>query len=279
MAHLTTFKMKTPLRYPGGKSRAMKFLGEYFPQDIQSYVEPFVGGGSVALWATQQYPNAHMHVNDAYYPLYCFWKTLQTEGKSMAMRLEDIKRGTGDDEIAQRDLYAKAQQWMHDDRQDPFVVACSFYIANKCSFSGLATSSFSKQAYHGNFTINSIRKLPDYQQLIASWNITNLDYSYFMHGHYDTDFIFLDPPYDIKSFLYGKDGDKHKGFDHNEFKSHVDNIQTRFMITYNANPKLIDLYSTYHCLQWDLKYTMRSTGTYRQDQKDRKELLITNYER
>jgi len=51
------------------------------------------------------------------------------------------------------------------------------------------------------------------------------------------------------------------------------------MITYNANPKLIDLYSTYHLLQWDLKYTMRSTGTYRQDQKDRKELLITNYER
>jgi len=51
------------------------------------------------------------------------------------------------------------------------------------------------------------------------------------------------------------------------------------MITYNANPKLIDLYKTYYCLQWDLKYTMRSTGTYRQDQKDRKELLITNYER
>ena len=44
MAYLTTFKMKTPLRYPGGKSRAMKFLGEYFPQDIQSYVEPFLDG-------------------------------------------------------------------------------------------------------------------------------------------------------------------------------------------------------------------------------------------
>ena len=59
----------------------------------------------------------------------------------------------------------------------------------------------------------------------------------------------------------------------------IDNLKTRFMITYNANPKLIDLYKTYYCLQWDLKYTMRSTGTYRQDQQDRKELLITNYER
>ena len=269
--------LKTPLRYPGGKSRAMKFHKEYFPDSIQGYTEPFLGGGSVALWVTQQYPNAYMHVNDAYYPLYCFWKTLQEEGKAMAIRLEDIKRSTGDDEDAQRDLYAKAQEWMHDDRLDHFTVACAFYVANKCSFSGLTTSSFSKQAYHGNFTINSIRKLPDYQMLIAGWDITNLDYSYFMTGSTDMDFIFLDPPYDIKSFLYGRNGDKHKGFDHDEFKNYVDKLETRFMITYNANPKLIDLYKTYYCLQWDLKYTMRSTGTYRQDQKDRKELLITNY--
>ena len=93
------------------------------------------------------------------------------------------------------------------------------------------------------------------------------------------DFIFLDPHYDIKSFLYGKDGDKHKTFDHDEFKNHVDTLQSKFMITYNANQKLIEKYKTYHCLQWDLKYTMRSTGSYMKDQNERKELLITNYER
>ena len=39
-----------------------------------------------------------------------------------------------------------------------------------------------------------------------------------------------------------------------------------------------EMYKTYHCLSWDLKYTFRSTGTYMQDQKERKELLIYNYE-
>ena len=276
---MKTFKMKTPLRYPGGKSRAMKFLGEYFPQDIQAYMEPFLGGGSVALWVTQQYPNATIHVNDAYYPLYCFWQQLQQQGKEMADHLEELKRTTEHSHEDQKILFTQSQKVMHDPVSDPFSVACAFYVANKCSFSGLVSSSFSQQAYHGNFTINSIRKLPDYQHLIADWMISNLDYSYFMVHKSIADFIFLDPPYDIKSFLYGKDGDKHKGFDHDEFKSQVDNLETRFMITYNANPKLLDLYKTYYCLQWDLKYTMRSTGTYRQDQKDRKELLITNYER
>ena len=50
------------------------------------------------------------------------------------------------------------------------------------------------------------------------------------------------------------------------------------MVTYNANPKLLDAYASYRCLTLDLKYTLRSTGTYMEDQKERKELLIYNYE-
>jgi DNA adenine methylase Dam len=269
--------LKTPLRYPGGKSRALKFLTQYFPERIQAYCEPFLGGGSVAIWVSQNIPDATVLVNDAYYPVFNFWRMLQREGKTMSMRLEDIKRSTEHDPDEQRRVYKQSQEWMHQEELDPLTSAMAFYIANKCSFSGLATSSFSQQAYDGNFTINSIRKLPEYQELIQHWDITNLDYSLICNDSYDLDFLFLDPPYDIKSFLYGRDGDKHKGFDHDKFKNQIDKLQTKFMITYNANPKLIDLYKTYHCLQWDLKYTMRSTGTYRQDQKDRKELLITNY--
>ena len=37
------------------------------------------------------------------------------------------------------------------------------------------------------------------------------------------------------------------------------------------------MWDSFTLLEWDLTYTMRSTGTYNQDQKQRKELLITNY--
>ena len=42
---------KTPLRYPGGKSRACKKMEPFFPdlRDYDVYYEPFLGGGSVAL--------------------------------------------------------------------------------------------------------------------------------------------------------------------------------------------------------------------------------------
>ena len=41
--------LKTPLRYPGGKSKAIKTLSHWFPQIISEYREPFIGGGSIAI--------------------------------------------------------------------------------------------------------------------------------------------------------------------------------------------------------------------------------------
>ena len=91
------------------------------------------------------------------------------------------------------------------------------------------------------------------------------------------DFIFLDPPYDIKANLYGRKGEQHKGFSHDKFAEDIKKLRTNFMITYNSNQTITDLFDTFTLMEWDLKYTMRSTGTYMKDQKERKELLITNY--
>jgi len=44
--------MKTPLRYPGGKSKAVAKLWQWFPAEITEYREPFLGGGSMAIEMT-----------------------------------------------------------------------------------------------------------------------------------------------------------------------------------------------------------------------------------
>ena len=38
---------KSPLRYPGGKSRALKQILPLIPLNMSEFREPFVGGGSV----------------------------------------------------------------------------------------------------------------------------------------------------------------------------------------------------------------------------------------
>ena len=56
---------KTPLRYPGGKSRALSKLFQFIPdlKDYTEFREPFLGGGSVAIEIGKRYPHLEIWVN------------------------------------------------------------------------------------------------------------------------------------------------------------------------------------------------------------------------
>jgi len=275
--------LKTPLRYPGGKSRAVKYLIPRMPKDIVEYREPFLGGGSVAIAFTKEYPDIPVWVNDLYEPLATFWQQIQLDGTKLKNELVQLKERYCDPTSANV-LFLQAKEYLNEDirKTEPFHRAVSFYIINKCSFSGLTeSSSFSKQASESNFSMRGIEKLPDYSLMIKKWKITCGPYWDMMSVPAPVNaFWFLDPPYDIKDNLYGKKGALHKGFDHQEFHGWMTqgNVKDRWMITYNTNETLVDWYKDYQQTKWDLTYTMRSVGDYMNEQKDRAELLITNYD-
>lgn len=273
-------QLKTCLRYPGGKSRATKFLLPRFPKEISEYRECFLGGGSVAIAFTKENPDVPVWVNDLYWPLYNFWVNLQQNGYDLQERLLELKNVNLNPDSA-KDLFLTSKDIINSSDKSLFEKAVAFYVVNKCSFSGLTeSSSFSRQASINNFSINGISKLSDYSNLIKNWKITNLSYEEMVYTPSQINcFWFLDPPYDIKDNLYGNKGSMHKGFDHKKFHSVVtQNIKDNWMITYNDNETLSEWYSDYNCVSWDLTYTMRSTGQYASEQKQRRELLVTNYE-
>ena len=199
--------LKTPLRYPGGKSRACTKLDQFLPdlREYDEYREPFLGGGSVALHITKKYPHLKVWVNDLYEPLVNFWQVLQKDGVTMRNKLLELKTRCPDPASA-RVLFQESKQYLDNDNTDSLWRAVSFYIVNKCSFSGLTeSSSFSKQASDNNFSFRGIEKLPEYSKIIAKWHITNLTYEeLFDESSERHAFVYLDPPYDIKDNLYGK---------------------------------------------------------------------------
>ena len=165
------------------------------------------------------------------------------------------------------------------DTYNDFEKAVAFFIMNKCSFSGLTeNSTFSQSASNSNFSLVGADKLAQFSELIKHWKITNIDYSEVMktHGSSDT-FIFLDPPYDIKDFLYGKNREMHKSFDHDRFADDVYNCVHKFMITYNVNDRLMELYKNYNLKEWKLRYSMAHRGDKGTDENIKTELLVTNY--
>lgn len=274
-------QLKTPLRYPGGKSRATKFLFSKLPEKIRAYREPFLGGGSVAIEFTKRFPDCPVWVNDKYANLYHFWSQLQKNGEALYSAILNYKLKAElyeDVDAAHRELFLKSREEISGPL-DPFGIAVRFFIINKCSFSGLGESSgFSAAASKQNFSKNNISRLPKYSELIQNWLITNNDYTKILEGCEQDEFVFCDPPYDIKSALYGKNGKYHLFFDHYEFSVDATKCAGNVMITYNSNEVLREIYEDWHQIEWDLTYTMHSGKMYREDESNRKELLITNYE-
>ena len=275
---------KTPIRYPGGKSKAIKTLAPWYPEIISEYREPFIGGGSIAIDITKTNPNIPIWVNDLYVPLFNFWIQLRDRGEELSERVREEKQRTLDEGDNDK-VTAKAKELFNRykeeiDTYDDFERAVSFFIMNKCSFSGLTeNSTFSETASNSNFSLVGADKLAQFSKIIKNWKITNIDYSEVMkaEGSEDT-FIFLDPPYDIKDFLYGKNREMHKLFDHDVFANHVYECKYNFMITYNVNDRLINLYKDYNMKECKLRYSMAHRGDKGTDENIKTELLITNYD-
>ena len=272
--------LKTPLRSPGGKSRACTKMDPYFP-DLREYVEfrePFLGGGSVALHVTKKYPHLKITVNDLYEPLVNFWVTLQTFGNELTDKLRDYK-STHPEPVSAKELFLNSKEVINKSGVESIERAAAFYIVNKCSFSGLTeSSSFSQQASISNFSMRGIEKLPEYSDLISSWHINGYSYEYLMENNmHDGIFMYLDPPYDIKDNLYGKKGSMHSGFDHDKFAADCDKYDIPMLISYNSDQLVKDRFKNWNAAEFALTYTMRSVGEYMRDQKERKELLLFNY--
>jgi len=275
------------VRYPGGKSRAVKFLMPKMPEGITEYREPFVGGGSMAFAFSQANPDAKIWINDLYYNLYCFWTALQSDPKGFGQAMIEKKLIAEEKgEEGHRALFAESKEvlknieWysIHD-------VGVAWWCLNKMSFSGLTESgTLSKQACASNFSMLQCTKLEAYGHHIKDWKITNQDYTTLLERSTASTLVFLDPPYDKvgsngKSILYGKNGEMHKGFNHLKFAVDCRLRDAQMMVTYDSNPELIELWKDWYPESWDLTYTMHSGKNYRENEKKRQELLLTNYDR
>lgn len=271
-ALVSVFKMiKSPLRYPGGKSRSVKIIAELIPA-FDEFREPFLGGGSVFIYAKQCFPNKKFWVNDLYFELYKFWEMTQKDVDALTRKIYEWR---GQFPIG-KELHKFLNK--HLDGFDDLERAAAFFIYNRITFSGTSLSGgFSEGAFTGRFTESSIERLNEFANVINGTTITNFDHEELVKREGENVFIFLDPPYysTKKSALYGKNGNLHKSFDHEKFANTMKNCRHKWLITYDDSEYVRDLFSFAKITAWELTYGMRNiTGN--SDQKG-KELFISNY--
>ena len=263
--------VKSPLRYPGGKSRAVKLISTLIP-DFDEFREPCLGGGSVFVYAKQRFPAKKFWVNDLYFELYKFWEMTQKDNCALIKKIYEWR----DQFTVGKDLH----KFLNENLAgfNDLERAAAFFIYNRITFSGTSLSGgFSEGAFAGRFTESSIERLNDFAKVINGSIITNLDYEELVKREGENVFIYLDPPYysATKSALYGKNGNMHKSFDHIKFAETMKNCRHKWLITYDDSEYVRDLFSFANIIPFDLKYGMRNVSG--NSDQNGKELFISNY--
>jgi DNA adenine methylase len=247
---------KSPLRYPGGKTRACEklynIIDENFDiENISEIVSPFLGGGSFEFYL-QNKLQIPIVANDKFKPLYNFW--LHAKDKKEHL-VNEIKNNKNIDKEKFIDLRKNII-----DLDDKLKQAVHYFIINRCSFSGSTLSgSFSQEASEKRFTDSSIDKVNNLD--LSNFTIFNEDFTIFLKKKFDKKrLIFADPPYYLEkgSKLYGNNGDMHENFDHEElFK--IMSKKKKWIMTYNDCEYIRNLYKDFEIIDVDWKYGMNKT--------------------
>jgi DNA adenine methylase len=268
------FKIKSPLRYPGGKSKALEKILPHIPLNIEEYREPFVGGGSVFLAVKQLFGDRikRYWINDLNFDLYCFWSCAKTDSEALADAVEKIKKKY----TLGRDLFNYLNR--DDLKFNDFEKAVRFFVLNRITFSGTVDSGgYSQQAFERRFTDSSIKRLRVLSAYLSGIHITCGDYENLLFPEGKNVFIFLDPPYlsATKSKLYGWKGNLHTAFDHERFARNMRKCSHRWLITYDDSEEIREMFSFANMIEWTLQYGMNN---YKQSGAAQgQELLIKNY--
>ena len=244
--------MKSPLRYPGGKTRACKTLDEIINEkgfDTSVVISPFFGGGSFEFFLCNKY-GSKLIVNDKFKPLISFWKSVQTRKVELCSELRKLLN------VVSKSIFSTMRDTIMEDTDD-FIQGYKYFVINRCSFSGATLSGgFSTESSKKRFTESSIKRTEDLN--LNDVEFHNLDFETFLKGK--KGLIFLDPPYYLNenSNLYGKNGDMHENFNHEKLFQ-VLNKRKNWIMTYNDCDYIRDLYKNYEIREVKWSYGMNAS--------------------
>lgn len=252
--------VKSPLRYPGGKSRAVKIISKYIPQDTKKICSPFFGGGSLEIYFAQN--GIRVYGYDIFGPLVDFWQILLKNPKKLAINVQKYHP-------LKKEEFYKLQK-LQLQSKSKIERATVFFVLNRTSFSGSTLSGGMASGGVDNnprFTKSSIDKIQSFR--IKNLSVQQLDFKRSIPRHKNI-LLYLDPPYLIRNKLYGKKGDLHKNFDHQGLAK-ILKKRDNWILSYNDSKEIHELYSDYRILNPDWKYGMSAN-------KKSREVLIVSHD-
>lgn len=229
--------IRSPFFYVGDKYKLMPQLINYFPQKIETFLEPFVGGGSVFLNVNaSQYVgndnnkhiiNLHKFLNSYKYNrskfFFEFEKSILEYGFSASylgkIVSEDLKKKYKKTYYAvfNKEPYLNLKKVFNQNKDDLMLL----YVLLIYGFNHMIRfnnkGDFNLPVGNVDYNVNVFNSLNYYFDFIESQDITfhNSDYKDFLlnRNYGENDFVYFDPPYLISASEYNKGWTKESEID------------------------------------------------------------------
>lgn len=257
----------SPIRYPGGKSRAIGHITQYLP-NVKKIISPFCGGCSLEIvWANEL--NIKVIASDYFLPLTNYWQVQLNDPTNLADVCSTLK-------VNSEDFYKhkeKLRQWVNNEIKLSDLEAAALYFYHISLVYGPEFMGWISPTNLANKNMQEIynrrlKKVNDFK--CPNLSVEHKDYKDAIKCN--TEFIYLDPPYVLGKILplY----DKHKSFNHSELKHILDNKQQNWILSYNNCEEIKQLYKEYSMVFPEWTYSFQQ-GINKLRTKST-EILITN---
>ena len=233
------------LGYIGGKSRIGKWIKDYIPTDIKTYVEPF--GGMFWVYFNMDmslYPNlnniVYNDVNELNYNLFKCVSENPSRLHTCMTQYPNHEKGNPNTNPECRVLFSKFQEEIYqtDKWESPdYEIASKYVYVMAQIFSGANPQKATFMDMKGKYTprmIGYTKKMvtPKWVDKFDKINeVENLDYSDLINKYDSPDTLFyLDPPYFSKEHYYSNHSFNKDS--HEQLCNQVKNIKGKFIMSY-----------------------------------------------
>jgi len=259
--------LKPLIKWSGGKSDEIKQFEKYFPSEYDTYIEPFIGGGSVYFNLSPK----KAIISDVHSELIDFYKCI---GEGNSKEIYDFMSNNPNDE----ETYYKIRDKMK--INDKLDSAKRFYYQRKTCFRGMLRYNkdgkfnipFGKyKTINYNEVVN-----PDYEDLLKRTEILNASFEYIFETYNsENNFMFLDPPYDSEFTDYGycQFGKEEQKKLATLFKE----TKIKCLMVIGKTKFIEELYKDYIVSEYDKKYKFKLYAGRIGSEINTKHLIIKNY--
>lgn len=257
---------RTPLRYPGGKQKIAPFISEILAMNGLEgghYAETYAGGAGIALELLFAGKVSHIHLNDSWYPIHSFWRSVLYRTEEFCRRVASIPLNV-DEWRRQKEVLSRPWEF------DQIDIGFSLFYLNRCNRSGIIHGAgvIGGLAQEGKWKMDArfsrkdlVKRIEMIGEKHGRITLRNWDAERFIVEHIPTlperSLVYCDPPYFHKA-----DGlyyDHYAPADHERIAKVIQSeVQRPWLISYDCTPEILRFYASHRKFTYSLQYSART---------------------